>query len=60
MQSDNIHVVTGAYGFPGKYIARRLLEAGHQVRTLTNSIGRDNPFGDKVLACPLILTISIK
>ena len=52
MQSDNVHVVTGAYGFSGKYIARRLLEAGHQVRTLTNSIGRENPFGDKVRAYP--------
>ena len=52
MQSDNVHVVTGAYGFSGKYIAKRLLEAGHQVRTLTNSTGRENPFGDKVKACP--------
>jgi NADH dehydrogenase len=50
MQSDNVHIVTGAYGFSGKYIARRLLEAGHQVRTLTNSIDRENPFGDKVKA----------
>jgi NADH dehydrogenase len=50
MQSDNVHVVTGAYGFSGKYIAKRLLEAGHQVRTLTNSIGRENPFGDKLTA----------
>lgn len=52
MQSDNVHVVTGAYGFSGKYIAKRLLDAGHQVRTVTNSIGRDNPFGDRVKAYP--------
>jgi len=52
MESDNVHVVTGAYGFSGKYIAKRLLEAGHQVRTLTNSIGRENPFGERVKAYP--------
>ena len=39
-------VVTGAFGYSGKYIARRLLSAGHRVRTLTNSTDRENPFGD--------------
>ncbi len=29
--------VTGAYGFSGKYIARRLLDQRHEVITLTNS-----------------------
>jgi len=52
MQSDNVHIVTGAYGFSGKYIAKRLLDAGHQVRTVTNSVGRENPFGDRVKAYP--------
>lgn len=40
------HVVTGAFGYSGKYIARRLFSAGHRVRTLTNSTDRENPFGD--------------
>jgi uncharacterized protein YbjT (DUF2867 family) len=31
------HCVTGAFGFTGKYIARRLLSEGVQVRTLTDS-----------------------
>ncbi len=31
------HVVTGAFGYSGKYIAARLLEAGARVRTLTHS-----------------------
>ena len=42
--------VTGAYGFSGQYIARRLLDAGHEVITLTNSPDRENPFGKRVHA----------
>jgi NADH dehydrogenase len=52
MSERALQVVTGAYGYSGKYIASRLLEKGHQVRTLTNSINRDNPFGEKVEARP--------
>ncbi len=52
MKSSDIHVVTGAFGYSGKYIARRLLQEGHRVRTLTNSLGRANPFGDEVKAYP--------
>lgn len=44
--------VTGAFGYSGRYIARRLLEAGHGVITLTNSPQRKNPFGDAVVAHP--------
>lgn len=47
-----MHVVTGAYGYSGRYIAARLLERGERVRTLTNSPGRENPFGDRVEAVP--------
>ena len=43
------HVVTGAFGYSGKYIARRLLEQGRTVHTLTNSPDRANPFEGKVL-----------
>jgi NADH dehydrogenase len=45
-------VVTGAFGYSGKYIAARLLDAGHRVRTLTNSLQRENPFGSAVEAHP--------
>jgi NADH dehydrogenase len=45
-------VVTGAFGYSGRYIASRLLEAGHKVVTLTNSLRRENPFGEKVQALP--------
>jgi uncharacterized protein YbjT (DUF2867 family) len=50
MKSREVHVVTGAFGFSGKYIARRLLDAGHEVRTLTNSPDRENPFQGQVKA----------
>jgi uncharacterized protein YbjT (DUF2867 family) len=44
--------VTGAFGFSGKYIARRLLDLKHEVITLTNSPHRANPFGESVKAFP--------
>ncbi|MBK9053460.1 MAG: NAD(P)H-binding protein [Chloroflexi bacterium] len=45
-----LHAVTGAFGYSGKYITQRLLAAGHDVITLTNSVNRANPFGNKVQA----------
>lgn len=47
-----LHVVTGAFGYSGKYIASRLLKAGKKVHTLTNSPNRANPFGGEVTASP--------
>jgi uncharacterized protein YbjT (DUF2867 family) len=44
--------VTGAFGYSGRYIAERLLQAGHEVITLTNSLNRPNPFGMKITAFP--------
>jgi len=52
IQSQGLHAVTGAFGYSGKYIAQRLLDAGHEVITLTNSLHRSNPFGEKVQAYP--------
>jgi NADH dehydrogenase len=46
------HVVTGAFGFSGRFIAARLLAAGVQVRTLTNSLHRAHPFGNRITAHP--------
>jgi uncharacterized protein YbjT (DUF2867 family) len=45
-------VVTGAFGYSGKYIARRLLDQGHVVSTVTNSPERANPFGGRISASP--------
>jgi NADH dehydrogenase len=44
--------VTGAFGYLGKYVASRLLQAGKSVVTLTNSPERANPFGSEVKAYP--------
>ncbi|MBI5624277.1 MAG: NAD(P)H-binding protein [Elusimicrobia bacterium] len=44
--------VTGAFGYSGRYIAKRLLDAGHGVITPTNSLRRENPFGGRVQAFP--------
>jgi uncharacterized protein YbjT (DUF2867 family) len=52
MPKQELHVVTGAFGYSGKYIAARLLKEQHCVRTLTNSLHRSNPFGDKVEVYP--------
>src|SRR5438105_7279800 len=44
--------VTGAFGFTGRFITRRLLEAGGEVRTLTGHASRPDPFGGKVSVVP--------
>jgi uncharacterized protein YbjT (DUF2867 family) len=41
------------FGYSGRYIAARLLGEGREVITLTNSLGRANPFGNRVRAFPL-------
>lgn len=50
---DRLHAVTGAFGYSGSYIARRLLDAGHRVMTLTNTRPGHDPFGGRVRAVPL-------
>lgn len=44
--------VTGAFGYSGRYITERLLDLGNSVATLTNSVKRENPFGERVKASP--------
>jgi NADH dehydrogenase len=48
-----LHVVIGAFGFSGQYIAKRLLAAGERVRALTNSPCRSSPLQGKVAVAPL-------
>ena len=52
MTERKIIAVTGAFGYSGKYIAKKLLAKGHTVITLTNSLHRENPFGGRVEAFP--------
>lgn len=52
MADEGSHVVTGAFGYSGKYIAKRLLAEGKSVHTLTNSPHRVNPFGKTVQVHP--------
>ena len=52
MDQSGIHAVTGAFGFSGRYIAKRLIEVGRSVITLTGSPERPNPFGDKLKVYP--------
>jgi uncharacterized protein YbjT (DUF2867 family) len=44
----DVDVVTGAFGYTGRYITGRLLESGRSVKTLTGHPNRPNPFGDRV------------
>src|SRR2546421_8297632 len=44
--------VTGAFGYTGRFITRRLLEAGGEVRTLTGHPSRPDPFGGKGSVVP--------
>ena len=53
MTDAGLHVVTGAFGYTGRYIARELLRGGMRVRTLTNSLHRENPFGAAIEVHPL-------
>jgi len=45
-------VVTGAFGYIGRYITAHLLEEGRQVKTITTHVDKPNPFGDVVQAYP--------
>ncbi len=50
--AKEIHAVTGAFGYSGKYIAKRLINEGRNVITVTNSLDRKNPFGNKIQVFP--------
>ena len=45
--------VTGAFSYSGKYIAKRLVERGEEVITLTGHPNRPDPFNGKIKAYPL-------
>jgi uncharacterized protein YbjT (DUF2867 family) len=47
-----VNIVTGAFGYTGRYITALLLQRGVKVRTLTGHPSRANPFGHAVEAVP--------
>ena len=53
MNNSDLNMVTGAFSYTGKYIARKLLSMGKEVRTLTGHPNRRSAFGDRVQAFPL-------
>lgn len=47
-EPQELDVVTGAFGYTGKYITRRLLNSGRRVRTITGHPKRANCFENQV------------
>jgi NADH dehydrogenase len=52
-EAYELDVVTGAFSYTGKYIARRLLDAGRRVRTITGHPNRANGFANQVEIAPM-------
>ena len=52
METQELNVVTGAFGYTGKYITRKLLSMGKRVKTLTGHPNRPNPFGNQISVTP--------
>ena len=52
IETQELNVVTGAFGYTGKYITQRLLSIGKRVRTLTGHPNRPNPFGNQISVAP--------
>ncbi len=52
MSEQPVHAVTGAYGYSGQYIARKLLDKGRTVITLTNSTCRQSDLAQRIPARP--------
>jgi|SRR5580692_4334997 uncharacterized protein YbjT (DUF2867 family) len=50
---QELDIVTGAFGYTGKSITRRLLDAGRRIRTITGHPERANGFGKQVEIAPM-------
>ena len=53
MPHPDLAIVTGAFSYTGRYVARRLLDQGVRVRTLTRSPDGEDPLAGHVEAAPL-------
>lgn len=45
-------IVTGAFGYIGRYITAQLLQTGRSVKTITTHVDKPNPFGEQVKSYP--------
>ena len=52
IETQELNIVTGAFGYTGKYITQKLLSMGKKVKTLTGHPNRPNPFGNQVSIAP--------
>ena len=52
MSEPELNIVTGGFGYSGKYITRRLLAGGKRVRALTGHPRRPDPFAGRVSVAP--------
>ena len=52
MKPAKLNAVTGAFGYTGRYIARKLLTLGEPVVTLTTNPHREDPFNGQVRVFP--------
>jgi NADH dehydrogenase len=52
MTTTEVNVITGAFSYTGKYIARRLLAMGKEIRTLTGHPDRRHVLGEQIQAFP--------
>ena len=53
LSHPNLAIVTGAFSYTGRYVARRLLDEGVSVGALIRNPDREGPFGGLVPAAPL-------
>jgi len=53
LRGEKLSVVTGAFGYTGRHIARKLLERGVRVRTLTNRRGQWDSIAGPLEISPL-------
>ncbi len=52
MKHTELNVVTGAFGYTGKYITRQLLSVGKEVRSLTGHPNRNDPLWTQIDTAP--------
>ena len=52
MATSEVNVITGAFSYTGKYLTRRLLTMGKEIRTLTGHTNRPNLFGEQIQVFP--------